>query len=129
MQREETLPEGPETSGIKVRPAGGAARRKKKKKRSRQPRLLQKTLSRVATRDEDEKRVRPEAQVLQLGGRGPTETFDDDHKSSAESSPEMATTNELKIRLHLLNMIESQTNQLNQSLSSVLHRHPFMNHK
>ncbi|KAK6873425.1 Na(+)/H(+) antiporter [Candida tropicalis] len=96
MQREETLPEGPETSGIKVRPAGGAARRKKKKKRSRQPRLLQKTLSRVATRDEDEKRVRPEAQVLQLGGRGPTETFDDDYKSSAESSPEMATTNELK---------------------------------
>lgn len=50
----------PETSGIKVCPAGGA---KRKKKHGRI-----KSLSRVATKD-DEKRAPPEAQFLQLGSR------------------------------------------------------------
>lgn len=93
---ENISPEGPETSGIKVRPAGGATRRKKKKKRSKQSGLLKKTLTRVATREEDEKRARPEAQVLQLGGRGPAETFEDDHKSLEDSGPDVTTTNDLK---------------------------------
>ncbi|RCK59494.1 Na(+)/H(+) antiporter [Candida viswanathii] len=94
--QEDVSPEGPETSGVKVRPAGGASRRKKKKKRSRQPGLLKKTLSRAATTENDERRQRPEAQVLQLGGRSQADSMEEDQKSSVESSPDVTTTNELK---------------------------------
>jgi Na(+)/H(+) antiporter len=61
-----------ETSGIKVRPAGGAQRRKKQKKRKAGPGdRLKKSLSR-GNNDEDEKdynpeRQRPQAEFLQLG--------------------------------------------------------------
>lgn len=54
-----------ETSGIKVRPAGGAKRRNhKKKKRS----TLQKTTSRIInSNDPEEERQRPATEFLQLG--------------------------------------------------------------
>ncbi|KAL6452071.1 NHA1 Na(+)/H(+) antiporter [Candida maltosa Xu316] len=89
----ESPPEGPETSGIKVRPAGGAKRRKKKSRRSKQPGLIKKTLSRATSRDEDEKRARPEAQFLQLGNRNANT---EDEKSMSEFEPERTTTNEIK---------------------------------
>ncbi|CAK7905457.1 na(+)/H(+) antiporter [[Candida] anglica] len=66
-----------ETSGIKVRPAGGAKRRKhkKKKKRSTPGDRLKKTLSRVTSRDDENgavdenngRRDRPQTEFLQLG--------------------------------------------------------------
>lgn len=82
-----------ETSGIKVRPAGGARRRKLKKKKKASK--LKKTLSRVASTSEDEvknkpddQRIRPQPEVLQLGGRASSQPIlqsesiypsDDDH--------------------------------------------------
>lgn len=76
----------PETSGIKVRPAGGAKRRKKKKRHQKQG-LIQKTLSRVTSGDEEthQPRHRPHQEVLQLGG-GPQHT---PTKSSSSSEPEV----------------------------------------
>jgi CPA1 family monovalent cation:H+ antiporter len=59
-----------ETSGVKVRPAGGAKRRKhKKKKKNATATRIKKTLSRVGTNGEEEfqERQRPQAQFLQLG--------------------------------------------------------------
>ena len=61
----------PETSGVKVRPAGGAKRRKKKRRHQKHG-LIQKTLSRVTSGDEEghQTRHRPHQEVLQLGGGG-----------------------------------------------------------
>ncbi|CUM65098.1 uncharacterized protein PRCAT00002724001 [Priceomyces carsonii] len=61
-----------ETSGIKVRPAGGAKRRKHKKKRRGSPgSKIKKTLSKVHSRDElkedKSERHRPPTEFLQLG--------------------------------------------------------------
>ncbi|KAI5952054.1 CNH1 [Candida margitis] len=76
----------PETSGIKVRPAGGAKRRKKKRRNQKQG-LIQKTLSRVTSGDEEaqQTRHRPHQEVLQLGG-GPQHT---PTKSTSSSEPEV----------------------------------------
>lgn len=65
-----------ETSGIKVRPAGGAKRRKHKKKRRQTPSdLLKKSLSRNEDYNDelkdDERKPRPQTEFLQLGRTRP----------------------------------------------------------
>ncbi|KAI5965634.1 CNH1 [Candida pseudojiufengensis] len=99
-QQKETLQNIPETSGVKVRPAGGAKRRKKKIRKRSQPGLIKKTLSRVKSNDDEEmeERHRPTPQFLQLGGRpqppsqqqeptSPTTPL----KSTSSSEPEATT--------------------------------------
>lgn len=84
-----------ETSGIKVRPAGGAKR--KKNKRRRNPSRIRKSLAKVtsndasAFRDEqvftERQRQRPQTEFLQLGG-GParaSKTENDDENETEES--------------------------------------------
>lgn len=62
-----------ETSGVKVRPAGGAKRRRNMKKKKDPKSRIQKTLSRVATQDSEgdqnhtTERQRPQTEFLQLG--------------------------------------------------------------
>ncbi|KAI5955233.1 CNH1 [Candida jiufengensis] len=88
-QQAESLQNMPETSGVKVRPAGGAKR--KKKRRRAQPGLIKKTLSRVKSNDDEEsmeERHRPTPQFLQLGGRPQAHS---PIKSTSSSEPEATT--------------------------------------
>lgn len=88
-----------ETSGIKVRPAGGAKRRKNKKSKKKKgpSSRIKKTLSRVATNDREGdllssptlERQRPQTEVLQLGrtpSRVPQSTQDTPTKESYDES-------------------------------------------
>lgn len=89
-----------ETSGIKVRPAGGAKRRKHKKKKAPRSRL-KKTLSRATTNDNDEEegpseRHRPQAEFLQLG-RTPSTAVK--NASDEETEPESSVTDSPKNEL------------------------------
>ncbi|CAK9441073.1 uncharacterized protein LODBEIA_P49420 [Lodderomyces beijingensis] len=92
----------PETSGVKVRPAGGMTRRKKKKSRRRQKQnIIQKTLSRVRSGDDNDDyynnndgegearqgRYRPANEILQLGGGGNNAA-----KSGASTEPDTSTS-------------------------------------
>lgn len=66
MERSNTI----ETSGVKVRPAGGAKRKRHRKKRKGPASNLKKTLSRANTENDDSTiahRQRPQAEFLQLG--------------------------------------------------------------
>ncbi|EDK46107.1 hypothetical protein LELG_04287 [Lodderomyces elongisporus NRRL YB-4239] len=85
----------PETSGLKVRPAGGAKRRTKKKKKHNHG-LLLRTLSRVRTGDDQrEERHRPVTESLQLGGLGTGAGVGAGAKSNFSSEPD-TSTNEVK---------------------------------
>ncbi|KAK6456664.1 Na+/H+ antiporter [Scheffersomyces xylosifermentans] len=116
-------PQSVETSGIKVRPAGGAKRRKNKKLKKRKAGAgsrIKKTLSRVAT-DQNElserptmERQRPQTEVLQLGSRVPPsstnetttkESYDD---SSSQSLP-VTVTPDGKVELEVPYVIEKQS--------------------
>lgn len=90
----------PETSGVKVRPAGGAKRRKKKR-RSQKPGLIQKTLSRVTSGDDEkthQPRHRPHQEVLQLGGGSQQQQQQQNSptKSTISTSSEPEVTAEVK---------------------------------
>lgn len=93
-EKDDKLPQSNtiETSGIKVRPAGGAKRRKHKKKRDTRSRL-KKSLSRASTNDSEAnenltpQRHRPQAEFLQLG-RTPSTAVRT--PSDEESEPESA---------------------------------------
>ncbi|KAK6201553.1 Na+/H+ exchanger CtNHA1 [Scheffersomyces amazonensis] len=76
-----------ETSGIKVRPAGGAKRKRRKRKTGGPGSRLKNTLSKVTTQDQPDlinnptfERQRPQPEVLQLGSKSQPST-------SAEESP------------------------------------------
>ncbi|EGW30681.1 Na+/H+ exchanger CtNHA1 [Spathaspora passalidarum NRRL Y-27907] len=104
---EQGVATGVETSGIKVRPAGGAKRRaqlkkKKKKKKKKPAHIIKKTLSKVTTggmSDEEEEeeyehktdRQRPQTEFLQLGrsnNLAPSETSEDTVEEKPSSPKE-----------------------------------------
>ncbi|RLV92025.1 hypothetical protein JA1_003337 [Spathaspora sp. JA1] len=100
---------GVETSGIKVRPAGGAKRReqlmKKKKKKNKNSHIIKKTLSKVTTgRSEEEyvtDRQRPQTEFLQLGTRN--KIPDDTEKpedTTASVDSDKTTTQEISEKDH-----------------------------
>lgn len=70
----------PETSGIKVRPAGGARRRQLKKKKKH---------SKVKKTREDDNRERPQPEVLQLGRPIDNDYNDTIRASDIESQPHL----------------------------------------
>ncbi|KAK6465881.1 Na+/H+ exchanger CtNHA1 [Scheffersomyces coipomensis] len=90
IQRTNTV----ETSGIKVRPAGGATRKKKLERRKRRTgngpgSKIRKSLSRVTTQDQTDptnERQRPQTEVLQLGQQKPA-TVTTTPQESPNSSP------------------------------------------
>lgn len=108
-----------ETSGIKVRPAGGAKRRKHKKKRRSS--RIKKSLSRINSNEQDQlnispttERQRPQAEFLQLGRTPSRVTKDDDENDSPSTKVAGNTMNNMNKEESTTSDSSSQSIEVNK---------------
>ncbi|CCE81932.1 Piso0_002613 [Millerozyma farinosa CBS 7064] len=113
-----------ETSGVKVRPAGGAKRRKHKKKKHDSSYRLRHTLSK--SRDQEESpvshRQRPQTEILQLGKVPSAETSQqvEESPTTAVSGISQESSNE-KASDYSEARSEKNSNDIKEDESNVIH--------